>query len=138
MRLLAVLLALLLPLVALPAAAQPLPDIPTLAVPPGAASGRLAAGGRDFYYVRAAALQAMTVSVTSPGNDATFQIYDPNALVGRGGDGGIVITGNPLPDAGPRTDAAAWLGVVPMGGLYLIVVASRGGATSYTLTISLQ
>jgi len=25
-----------------------------------------------------------------------------------------------------------------MGGLYLIVVASRGGATSYTLTISLQ
>ncbi|MDP2332980.1 MAG: hypothetical protein Q8M19_20030 [Reyranella sp.] len=81
MRILAALLALCLP--AFPAIGQQLPDIPTIQVPPGGTTvtGQVAAGGRNVYYVSAASLQALSVSVASPGNNVVFQVYGTGALV---------------------------------------------------------
>ncbi len=139
MKFFPVLLALLLPLAALPAAGQQAADVPTLQVPPGGATvtGQVAASGRNVYYVPATGLQALSVSIASPGNNAVFQVYDTGALVG-GTPTAAVITGKTLPNAGARDASMAWMGVIPQTGLYLIAVDGKGGPASYTLTVQLQ
>lgn len=140
MRWAAILVAVLLPLAVLPARSQPLPEIPTIEVPPTGASvtGKLAAGGRNLYYVSAQSLQALAVSLTSAGNIAIFQIYGPGAMVAPGSGGVPVITGTTLTDAGTKNASLAWMGMVPQSGLCLIAVDSTAGPTVYTLTVQLQ
>ncbi|MCF8533187.1 MAG: hypothetical protein K9G48_09310 [Reyranella sp.] len=141
-------LALLTLLVLSPAAAiaadppAPLPAIATLVVPPGptgaTVSGRVTPPQRDLYYVEGTYGQTMTVSVAAAGNSAVFEVYHPDTTVARGANGLPVISGRTLADAGAADNASAWIGALPGRGLYLIAVASRGGAASYTLTVILQ
>ena len=120
----------------------PLPAIATLVVPPGPAgatvSGRVTPPQRDLYYVEGTYGQTMTVSVAAAGNAAVFEVYHPATTVARSANGQAVITGRTLADAGAADNANAWIGALPGRGLYLIAVASRGGAASYTLTVMLQ
>ncbi len=145
MKTLLVLFALLLPLAILPpaarpASAQPLPEIPTIEVPAAGASvtGKLGPGGRNLYYVSAQSLQALSVTLTSAGNIAVFQVYGPGAQVGPGSNGVPTITGTTLTDASAKDAPLAWMGVVPQSGLCLIAVASTAGPTVYTLAVTLQ
>jgi hypothetical protein len=135
-------LSLFLLLLAAPAVAQPAPEITTLAVAPGAGgasiSRQVELGGRDLFYVNGQALQAMTVTVTSANNTASFQIYAPGTLIYRGYDGAYTFTGNTLPDAGKNSRAALWEGVLPQNGLYLIVVGATVDNASYQMTVTLQ
>lgn len=138
----AALLALLLPLALQPAygqSATPAPNIPTIAVPPGGATvtGQVAAGARNVYYVQANSLQALNVSIASPGNNAVFQVYDTSTMV-AGSATNAIITGKALTDAGPRDASMAWMGVIPQTGLYLIAIDSKSGPASYTLSVQLQ
>jgi hypothetical protein len=134
------LLALLLPLAILPASGQPLPEIPTIQVPPAGASvtGKLAPGGRNLYYVAAQSLQALAINLTSAGNIAEFQVYAPGAQVTAGSGTVPSISGTTLTDASAKDAPLAWMGVVPQSGLCLIVVGSKAGPTIYTLAITLQ
>ena len=138
--LLALFALLLLPLAVPPAGAQPLPEIPTIAVPPAGAAvtGKLGPRGRNLYYVSAQSLQALAITLTSAGNIAVFQVYGPGALVAPGSDGVPAITGTTLTDASAKDAPLAWIGVVPQSGLCLIAVDSTAGPTIYTLSIQLQ
>ena len=138
-KILAALLAFLLPLAALSAGAQPLPNVPTLQVPPGGATvtGQVAANGRNVYSVAANSLQALSVTIASPGNNAIFQVYDVGASA-TGATGSAVISGTTLSGAGPADASMAWIGVIPQTGIYLIAVDSKSGPASYTLTVQFQ
>lgn len=134
-----VLLALLLLLAVLPASAQQLPDIPTLQVPAGGATvtGQVAPGGRNVYNVSANSLQALSVTIASPGNNAIFQVYNVGASA-TGATGSAVVSGTTLSGAGAADASMAWIGVIPQTGTYLIAVDSKGGAANYTLTVQFQ
>lgn len=138
-KIVAAFLAFLLPLATLPAGAQPLPDIPTIQVPAGGATvtGQVAANGRNVYYVSAKSLQALSVAVASPGNNAMFQVYDVGASA-SGATGSAVVSGTTLTGAGTADASMAWIGVIPQTGLYLIAVDSKGGPANYTLTVQFQ
>ncbi|MSP76292.1 MAG: hypothetical protein EXR12_09165 [Rhodospirillaceae bacterium] len=138
-KIVAVLLAFLLPLAALPAGAQPLPDVPTIQVPAGGATvtGQVTANGRNVYRVSANSLQALSVAIASPGNNAMFQVYDAGASA-TGATGSAVVSGTTLSGARTADASMAWIGVIPQTGMYLIAVDSKGGAASYTLTVQFQ
>lgn len=139
MKIFAAVLAFLLPLAALPASGQQLPDIPTIQVPAGGTTvtGQVAANARNVYYVSANSLQALSVAVASPSNNAMFQVYDVGASA-TGATGNAVVSGTTLPGAGPADASMAWIGVIPQTGKYLIAVDSKGGPASYTLTVQFQ
>lgn len=139
MKIVAAFLAFLLPLAAQPAGAQQLPDVPTIQVPAGGATvtGQVAAGGRALYYVSANSLQAMSVTVASPGNNAIFQVYDAGASL-TGTTASPVINGTTLPGAGAADASMAWIGVIPQNGGYLIAVDTKGGPANYTLKVQFR
>ena len=140
MRVVVALLALLLPFAILPAAAQPLPNVPTIQVPPGGAAtvtGQIAAGGRNVYYVSANSLQALSVAIASSGNNAIFQVYNAGASA-TGATGSAVVSGTTLTGAGAADASLAWIGIIPQTGTYLISVDSKGGPANYTLTVQFQ
>lgn len=132
-------LTFLLSLAALPAVAQQLPDVPTIRVPAGGATvtGQVAANGRNVYSVSATSLQALSVTIASPGNNAIFQVYDVGASA-TGTTGRAVVSGTTLTGAGTADASMAWIGVIPQTGRYLIAVDSKGGPASYTLTVQFQ
>ena len=134
-RILAAFRAFLLPLAALSAGAKPLPNVPTLQVPPGGATvtGQVAANGRNVYSVAANSLQALSVTIASPGNNAIFQVYDVGASAT-----GATGSGTTLSGAGTADASMAWIGVIPQTGIYLIAVDSKSGPASYTLTVQFQ
>ena len=138
-KIVSALLAFLLPLAALPAGAQQLPDVPTIQVPAGGATvtGQVAPGGRNVYSVSANSLQALSVAIASPGNNAMFQVYNVGASV-TGATGSAVVSGTTLTGAGAADASMAWIGVIPQSGTYLIAVDSKGGAANYTLTVQFQ
>jgi hypothetical protein len=141
-------ITLLLPLPGGPALTQPvvtLPPTSTIIFTPGSTvstvNGRMAPGARDLYYVQAKAGQTLLVSVTSEG-DIAFQVYTADTTLAKGADGGPLINGKTLPNAGVADHAKAWVGAIPRTGNYLIAVgAGNGGVTTpmpYGLTVSLQ
>mgnify|MGYP000045609307 CR=1 FL=1 len=138
-KIVAAFLAFLLPLAGLPAGAQQLPDIPTIQVPAGGATvtGQVAANGRNAYYVSANSLQALSVAIASPGNNAMFQVYNVGASA-TGATGSAVVSGTTLTGAGTADASMAWIGVIPQTGMYLIAVDSKGGPANYTLTVQFQ
>jgi hypothetical protein len=124
-----------------PALAQQLPNIQTITVPTGGTtvSGKLAdSKARSLFYVQGAAGQSMNVAATSPDNNVTFQVWEPGTTARTGPDGNVVLNGKAMHGAGPNDDPVAWIGALPAGGMYLVVVASRRGEASYSLNISLQ
>lgn len=139
MKIVAAFLAFLLPLAVQQAGAQQLPDVPTIQVPAGGATvtGQVAAGGRALYYVSANSLQAMSVTVASPGNNAIFQVYDAGASL-TGTTASPVINGTTLSGAGAADASMAWIGVIPQNGRYLIAVDTKGGPANYTLTVQFR
>lgn len=129
-------------LAAAPALAQQLPAIRTLSVTPGSnatnVTGSLAdTRARGLYYVTGQPGQTMNVSVSSPGNNVVFQVWEPGTGVRTNADGSLALEGKPMRDAGPKEEPAAWIGALPKAGPYLLVVYSRRDATSYTLAVSL-
>ncbi len=124
-----------------PALAQRLPDIRTITVPAGGTTvaGKLAdTKARGLFYVQGAAGQSMNVLAVSPDNNVVFQVWEPGTSVRTGADGNLVLNGKAVHGAGPNDDPVAWIGALPAGGMYLVVVASRRGEASYSLNISLQ
>lgn len=147
MKVFIALIALLLPLAALPAGSQQVPSIPIIQVPPGpggatvngqAGTGQASGANPALYYVAGTYGQTLSVSVTSAGNNASFRVYHPDTTVARGVNGLPTIAGRTLPDAGANDNAVAWIGSLPGPGNYLIVVGAKSGSTSFSLVVTLQ
>ena len=90
-----------------------------------AVEGAVVRGERAVYLVGARAGQQMRVRVTSPEENAVFQLHAP----GRGGM---------LRGAGETDDATAWSGALPSTGDYRIVVGGTRGNAEYRLTVSIR
>jgi len=88
-------------------------------------SGAVVRGDRDRYYVGAKEGQHMTVKITSPENNAVFQIYLPGEQ-------------ESLPRAGEGDDATNWSGDLPADAEYIIVVGGTRGNASYKLTVAVK
>ncbi|MEW5928477.1 MAG: hypothetical protein AB1941_13495 [Gemmatimonadota bacterium] len=87
--------------------------------------GAVVRGERAVYLARARAGQRMNVRVTSPEDNAVFQLRGP---------GGV----GTLPGAGETDDATAWSGVLPRSGDYRIVVGGTRGNAGYTLRVEIR
>jgi hypothetical protein len=90
-----------------------------------AVEGAVLRGERAVYLVGARAGQQMRVRVTSPEENAVFQLHAP----GKGGT---------LRGAGETDDATAWSGALPRTGDYRIVVGGTRGNASYTLHVTIR
>jgi hypothetical protein len=87
-------------------------------------SGAVIRGDRDTYIVGAREGQMISVKITSPENNAVFQVRDSN--------------GEYLQDAGEEDDATDWSGDLPSTGDYEIIVGGTRGNASYKLTVSIE
>lgn len=87
-------------------------------------SGAVIRGDRDTYILGASVGQRMSVRITSPENNAVFQVMDDD--------------GNYLSNAGEEDDATNWSGKLPWTGDYKIIVGGTRGNASYRLTVSIQ
>ena len=87
-------------------------------------SGGVIRGDRDTYLVGAKEGQTMTLKITSPENNAVFQVMDAE--------------GNYLQDAGEEDDATSLSGNLPLTGDYKIIVGGTRGNASYKLTITIK
>jgi flagellar hook assembly protein FlgD len=87
-------------------------------------SGAVVRGDRDTYIVGAGTGQTMRVSITSPENNAVFQVMDDD--------------GNYLSGADEGDDATNWSGKLPWKGDYKIIVGGTRGNAGYRMTISIQ
>jgi len=87
-------------------------------------SGAVVRGDRDTYILGAGVGQTMRVRITSPENNAVFQVMDDD--------------GNYLSGAGEEDDATNWSGKLPWKGDYKIIVGGTRGNASYDLTVSIQ
>ena len=86
-------------------------------------TGQLAAHETDEYVLRAMAGQTMTVAITAPNNDVLVEIYG-------------IEDGQPL----VRTvmGLSQWTGVLPATQDYDVKAVSVGGATSYTMKVTIE
>lgn len=87
--------------------------------------GAVVRGERAVYLAGARAGQRMRVQVTSPENNAVFQLRGP---------GGVGM----LPGAGEGDDATAWSGVLPRSGDYRVVVGGTRGNAEYRLRVEIR
>ena len=87
-------------------------------------SGAVLRGDRDTYSLGAGVGQTMRVQITSPEDNAVFQVMDDD--------------GNYLDGAGEEDDATNWTGKLPWKGDYKIIVGGTRGNASYTLKVSIQ
>lgn len=87
-------------------------------------SGSVIRGDRDTYIVGAKEGQMMTLKITSPENNAVFQVMDAN--------------GNYLQDAGEADDATSLTSDLPWTGDYKIIVGGTRGNASYRLSITIK
>jgi hypothetical protein len=104
----------------------------------GTVGGHVVRGERALYSVKAVAGQTMTVTITTPDDNAVFQIYEPDASVGRDGDGLLEFKGKPLHGAADGEDATRWQGRLPRAGLYLIVVGSTRGNARFSMDVKVE
>src|SRR5260370_23555011 len=105
-------------------AAEPIPSPKPIFFATGSTSGtvggRVIRGERNLYSVKAAAGQTMTVTMTTPDDNAVFQIYQPGTTIGRDSDGLLEFHGTALHGAGDGEDATRWSGRLPAAGRYLL------------------
>lgn len=83
-------------------------------------------GGRDAYRLAGRVGEILTVSVSAPDDNATFEIRMGNSR------------GKPLPGAADGNEARFWSDTISQDGDYLIIVGPRFGGTDYTLTVNLD
>jgi hypothetical protein len=140
-RAFALILALLLPLGTV-MAAEPVPTPKKIFFATGStrgtAGGHVLRGARDLYSLTATAGQFMTVTLTTPDDNAVFQIYEPGTTLGRDADGLLEFHGTPLPGAGDGNDATRWTGRLARAGTYLIAVGSTRGNARYSMDIRIE
>jgi hypothetical protein len=104
----------------------------------GMAGGHVQRGGRDVYSLTASAGQSMIVTLTTPDDNAVFQIYEPGTTLGRDADGALEFHGTSLHVAGDGNDATRWSGRLPRTGTYLIAVGSTRGNARYSMDIRIE
>ena len=80
----------------------------------------------------------MTVTLTTPDDNAVFQIYEPGTTLGRDADGVLEFRGKALHVAGDGDDATRWSGRLPRTGTYLIAVGSTRGNARYSMDIRIE
>lgn len=146
------LLAIVLPL-SLSAVAQAADPTPAPAMPPvpkarpiffasgssrGTIGGHVMRGKHDLYSLTATAGQIMSVTVTAPDDNATFQIYEPGTTVSRDADGALEFKGQALRAAGDSEIITRWSGRLPVRGTYLLEVGSTRGQARYSMDIRLD
>lgn len=85
--------------------------------------GRVAANGINYYVLRAMRGQTMSVSVSSPNNQAVLTIYGLT-------DGIPLVRGN-------ASGATSYQGVLPLTQDYAIDIISTGNAVDYVVQISI-
>ena len=140
-RAFALILALLLPLGAA-MAAEPVPTPKKIFFATGStrgmAGGHVQRGARDLYSLTASAGQSMTVTLTTPDDNAVFQIYEPGTTLGRDADGVLEFHGTSLHVAGDGNDATRWSGRLPRTGTYLIAVGSTRGNARYSMDVRVE
>ena len=140
-RAFALILALLLPL-GTATGAEPVPTPKKIFFATGStrgmAGGHVQRGARDLYSLTASAGQSMTVTLTTPDDNAVFQIYEPGTTLGRDADGVLEFHGTTLHVAGDGNDATRWSGRLPRTGTYLIAVGSTRGNARYSMDIRIE
>jgi hypothetical protein len=140
-RAFALILALLLPLGAA-TAAEPVPTPKKIFFATGStrgtAGGHVQRGGRDLYSLTANTGQHLTVTLTTPDDNAVFQIYEPGTTLGRDADGVLEFHGTSLHAAGDGNDPTRWSGRLPRTGTYLIAVGSMRGNARYSMDIRIE
>ena len=104
----------------------------------GTAGGRVLSGARDLYSVKAMAGQTLTVTLTTPDDNAVFQVYVPGTTVGRDSDGLLEFHGKALHGAADGEDATRWSGRLPKSGTYLIVVGGTRGNARYSMDVKIE
>ena len=104
----------------------------------GTVGGHVLRGDRALFSVKAAAGQTMTVTITTPDDNAVFQIYEPDTAIGRDADGLLEFKGKPLHGASDGEDATRWTGRLPRAGTYLIVIGSTRGNARYSIDVKVE
>ena len=132
----------LLPPLATAAAAEPIP-VPKpifFAMGPthGTVGGRVARGARDLYSLKAAAGQTLTVTITVPDDNATFEIYEPGTIIGRDADQLLTFKGKALHAPAPGEDTTRFHGRLPTSGSYIIAVGSTRGSARYSMDVKVE
>lgn len=92
----------------------------------GTVSGAVVRGERDVYTLAARKGQHMEVRVTSPEDNAVFQILAPGK------------DQKALQGAGDGDDARTWNGPLPSSGTYRIVVGGTRGNATYKMTVTIR
>lgn len=140
-RALALILALLLPL-GMATAAEPVPAPKKIFFATGSTRGTVGGhvlrGARDLYSMTASAGQHLTVTITTPDDNAVFQIYEPGTAIVRDTDGVLEFQGKALHDAGEGSDTTRWSGRLPRTGTYLITVGSTRGNARYSMDVRIE
>jgi hypothetical protein len=134
-------LALLLSL-SVASAAEPIPVPKPIFFARGSNSstigGHVLRGDRTLYSLKAAAGQTLTVTLTTPDDNAVFQIYEPDTALARDADGVLEFKGTALHGAEPGEDTTRWTGRLPRSGTYLLVVGSRRGNARYSIDVKIE
>jgi hypothetical protein len=104
----------------------------------GTVGGHVLRGARDLYSLTASAGQTLTVTLTTPDDNAVFQIYEPATQVSRDADGTLAFKGAALHAADAGDDATRWSGRLPRTGTYLIVVGSARGNAGYSMDVKIE
>lgn len=104
--------------------ARPMPQV---RFPRGASGvtlqGAVARGETNDYPLGARAGQFMTVNISSPENNAVFQIWAPSDEAMDGASEG--------------DDATVWSGELPLNGTYTITVGTTRGGGEYSLSLEI-
>ncbi len=104
----------------------------------GTVGGHVQRGEQNLYSLVGDAGQFMTVSMTTPGGNAVFQIYEPDTAIGRDADGLLEFKGPALHGADDGQDATRWSGRLPRTGTYLIVVGSTRGNARFSMDVKVE
>ena len=123
-------------------AAEPVPSPKPIFFARGASNGtvggRVLRGEQELHSLKAAAGQTLTVTLTTPDDNAVFQLYEPDTAIGRDADGLLEFKGRPLHGAEPGEDATRWQGRLPRAGTYLIAVGSTRGNARYSMDVKVE
>ena len=140
---LALLLVVASPLLALAAwAAEPIP-VPkpiffAMGSTSGTVGGRVLRGARDLYSLKAGAGQTLTVTITVPDDNATFEIYEPGTIIGRDADSLLTFKGKALHAPRGGEDTTRFHGRLPTSGTYIIAVDSTLGSARYSMDVKIE
>jgi hypothetical protein len=104
----------------------------------GTVGGRVQRGGHNLYSLTASAGQSMIVTLTTPDDNAAFDIYEPGTTLGYDSDGVLEFHGKSLRVAGDGNDATRWRGRLPHTGTYLIAVGSTRGNARYSMDVRIE